>query len=58
MLSFQGKVLSVDVDERAELAEATDNMDDDANFEEDRDIDNMVVSDGSPADSADATDFE
>lgn len=58
MLSFQGKVLSIDADERAELAEAADDdMDDDAIFEEDRDIDTMVVSDGSP-ESAEASDIE
>ena len=58
MLSFQGKVLSIDPSERTELAEAADNMDDDTFLEEDRDIDAVAVGDSSEIETIDSPDID
>jgi len=66
MLSFQGKVLSIDSSERTELAEAADNMDadmdadmdDDSFLEDDRDIDAVVVGDVADVPTANTPDID
>ena len=56
MLSFQGKVLSVDPGERAELAEA---MDDDADFGDDHhEVDAVTVGDYSDVETIDSPDID
>lgn len=58
MLSFQGKVLSVDPAERAELAEAADSIEDEALFEDDRDeIDAVMHEDVAAIESIDSPDI-
>lgn len=58
MLSFQGKVLSIDPNERTELAEAADDMDDDTFLEDERDIDAVAVGDSSEVESIDSPDID
>lgn len=59
MLSYQGKVLSVDPAERTELAEAADDIDgDDELFSEDhQEVDAVVADAGSPIEPADSPDI-
>ena len=58
MLSFQGKVLSIDPGERTELAEAADDMDDETFLEDERDIDAVVVGEASSVESVDSPDID
>lgn len=50
MLSYQGKVLSVNTDERVELSEALDGMEDDVDIDDDVLSEDDHEIDGSPAD--------
>ena len=58
MLSFQGKVLSVDANDRTELAEASDEIDDESFMEEDRDIDAIAVGELSEVETVDSPDID
>lgn len=59
MLSYQGKVLSIDSNERAELAEATDNLGEDEVFSsEDREVDAVVVGESSSVETIDSPDID